>query len=196
MSRIINDAALDQLFRQARTHRSWTGEPVSDVVLQAAYDLARMAPTSANCSPMRVVFVRSPEAKERLKPALAQGNVEQTMKAPVTAIIGYDLQFYDLLPRLYPFADARSWFAGDDPLIRATAFRNGSLQGAYFIIAARAVGLDCGPMSGFDNAKVDETFFPDGRVKSNFLCNLGYGDGGRMKRRAPRLEFDEACTIL
>jgi 3-hydroxypropanoate dehydrogenase len=196
MSRIINDAALDQVFRQARTHRSWTSEPVSDVVLQAAYDLARMAPTSANCSPMRVLFVRSPEAKERLKPALSQGNVEQTMKAPVTAIIGYDLQFYDLLPRLYPFADARSWFAGDDQLVRATAFRNGSLQGAYFIIAARAVGLDCGPMSGFDNAKVDAAFFPDGRVKSNFLCNLGYGDGGRMLPRAPRLEFDEACTII
>jgi 3-hydroxypropanoate dehydrogenase len=196
MSRIINDAALDQVFRQARTHRSWTSEPVSDVVLQAAYDLARMAPTSANCSPMRVLFVRSPEAKERLKPALSQGNVEQTMKAPVTAIIGYDLQFYDLLPRLYPFADARSWFAGDDQLVRATAFRNGSLQGAYFIIAARAVGLDCGPMSGFDNAKVDAAFFPDGRVKSNFLCNLGYGDGGRMQPRAPRLEFDEACTII
>jgi 3-hydroxypropanoate dehydrogenase len=196
MSRIINDAALDQVFRQARTHRSWTSEPVSDVVLQAAYDLARMAPTSANCSPMRVLFVRSPEAKGRLKPALSQGNVEQTMKAPVTAIIGYDLQFYDLLPRLYPFADARSWFAGDDQLVRATAFRNGSLQGAYFIIAARAVGLDCGPMSGFDNAKVDAAFFPDGRVKSNFLCNLGYGDGGRMQPRAPRLEFDEACTII
>jgi 3-hydroxypropanoate dehydrogenase len=196
MSRIINDAALDQIFRQARTHRSWTGETVSDVVLQAAYDLARMAPTSANCSPMRVVFVKSIEAKERLKPALSKGNVEQTMKAPVTAIIGYDLQFYDLLPRLYPFADARSWFAGDDPLIRATAFRNGSLQGAYFIIAARAVGLDCGPMSGFDNAKVDAAFFSDGRAKSNFLCNLGYGDGGRMQSRAPRLEFDEACTII
>jgi 3-hydroxypropanoate dehydrogenase len=196
MSRIINDAALDQIFRQARTHRSWTGEPVSDVVLQAAYDLARMAPTSANCSPMRVLFVRSPESKKRLKPALSQGNVEQTMKAPVTAIIAYDLQFHDLLPRLYPFADARSWFAGDDELIRATAFRNGSLQGAYFIIAARAVGLDCGPMSGFDNAKVDAAFFPDGRVKSNFLCNLGYGDGGRMQPRAPRLEFDDVCKII
>jgi 3-hydroxypropanoate dehydrogenase len=196
MSRIINDAALDQIFRRARTHRSWTGEPVSDVVLQAAYDLARMAPTSANCSPMRVVFVRSAEAKERLRPALSQGNVEQTMKAPVTAIVGYDLQFYDLLPRLYPFADARSWFAGDDELIRATAFRNGSLQGGYFIIAARAVGLDCGPMSGFDNAKVDAAFFSDGSARSNFLCNLGYGDGARMQARAPRLEFDEACTIL
>jgi 3-hydroxypropanoate dehydrogenase len=196
MNRIVNDAALDQMFRQARTHRSWRGEPVSDVVLQAAYDLARMAPTSANCSPMRVLFVRSREAKERLKPALSEGNVEQTMKAPVTAIIGYDLRFYGLLPRLYPFADARSWFAGKDDLIRATAFRNGSLQGAYFIIAARAVGLDCGPMSGFDNAKVDAEFFADGGIESNFLCNLGYGDGQRTRPRAPRLEFDEACKIL
>jgi 3-hydroxypropanoate dehydrogenase len=196
MSRIISDAALDQIFRQARTHRSWTGEAVSDVVLQAAYDLARMAPTSANCSPMRVLFVKSPESKERLKPALSPGNVEQTMTAPVTAIIAYDLQFHDLLPRLHPYADARSWFAGNDGLIRSTAFRNGSLQGAYFIIAARAVGLDCGPMSGFDNPKVDAEFFPEGRVKSNFLCNLGYGDGRRIQPRAPRLEFDEACKII
>jgi 3-hydroxypropanoate dehydrogenase len=196
MSKIINDAALDQIFRQARTHRSWTNEPVSEVVLQAAYDLARMAPTSANCSPMRIVFVKSPEAKARLKPALSETNVEQTMKAPATAIIGYDLQFYDYLPRLHPYADARSWFVGKDELIRTNAFRNGSLQGAYFIIAARAVGLDCGPMSGFDNAKVDAEFFPDGRIKSNFLCNLGYGDGQRMRPRAPRLEFDETCQIL
>jgi 3-hydroxypropanoate dehydrogenase len=196
MNRIINDAALDQLYRQARTHRSWTGEPVSDVVLQAAYDLARMAPTSGNCCPMRVLFLRSREAKERLKPALSAGNLVQTMSAPVTAIIGYDLQFYDFLPRLYAAADARSWFVGDEALIRETAFRNGSLQGAYFILAARAVGLDCGPMSGFDNAKVDAEFFADGRIKSNFLCNLGYGDGGRMRPRDARLEFDEACKIL
>jgi 3-hydroxypropanoate dehydrogenase len=196
MNRIINDAALDQLYRQARTHRSWTGEPVSDVVLQAAYDLARMAPTSGNCCPMRVLFLRSREAKERLKPALSAGNLVQTMSAPVTAIIGYDLQFYDFLPRLYAAADARRWFVGDEALIRETAFRNGSLQGAYFILAARAVGLDCGPMSGFDNAKVDAEFFADGRIKSNFLCNLGYGDGGRMRPRDARLEFDEACKIL
>jgi 3-hydroxypropanoate dehydrogenase len=196
MNRIINDAALDQLYRQARTHRSWTGEPVSDVVLQAAYDLARMAPTSANCCPMRVLFLRSREARERLKPALSAGNLVQTMSAPVTAIIGYDLQFLDHLPRLFPQADAHSWFAGKEALIRETAFRNGSLQGAYFILAARAVGLDCGPMSGFDKAKVDAEFFPDGRIKSNFLCNLGYGDGARMRPRGPRLEFDEVCKIL
>jgi 3-hydroxypropanoate dehydrogenase len=196
MNRIINDAALDQLYRQARTHRSWTGEPVSDVVLQAAYDLARMAPTSGNCCPMRVLFLRSREARERLKPALSAGNLVQTMSAPVTAIIGYDLQFYDFLPRLYSAADARSWFVGDEALIRETAFRNGSLQGAYFILAARAVGLDCGPMFGFDKAKVDAEFFPDGRIKSNFLCNLGYGDGARIRPRDSRLEFDEACKIL
>ncbi|MGE0119781.1 MAG: malonic semialdehyde reductase [Dongiaceae bacterium] len=196
MSKIINDAALDQIFRQARTHRSWTDEPVSDVVLQAAYDLARMAPTSANCSPMRILFVRSAAAKERLKPALSAGNLDQTMKAPVTAVIGYDLQFYELLPRLHPFADARSWFVGNEEHIRTTALRNGSLQGAYFIIAARAVGLDCGPMSGFDNAKVDAEFFAGSSIRSNFLCNLGYGDGGRMRPRAPRLEFDEACEII
>jgi len=196
MSKIISDDALDQIYRQARTHRSWTDEPVSDVVLQAAYDLARMAPTSANCSPMRVLFLKSKAAKERLKPALSEGNMRQTMAAPVTAIFAYDLDFYEKLPRLYPFADARSWFAGSDDLIRNTAFRNGSLQGAYFIIAARAVGLDCGPMSGFDNAKVDGEFFPGGRIKSNFLCNIGHGDGANMKPRAPRLEFDEACTIL
>ena len=196
MSKIINDAALDQIFRHARTHRSWTGEPVSDVVLQAAYDLARMAPTSANCSPMRILFVKSPAAKERLKPALSKGNLDQTMTAPVTAIIGYDLQFYELLPRLHPFADARSWFVGNEEHIHTTALRNGSLQGAYFMIAARAVGLDCGPMSGFDNAKVDAEFFAGSSTRSNFLCNLGYGDGGRMRPRAPRLEFDEACKII
>jgi 3-hydroxypropanoate dehydrogenase len=155
-----------------------------------------MAPTSGNCCPMRVLFLRSREAKERLKPALSAGNLVQTMSAPVTAIIGYDLQFHDYLPRLYAASDARRWFVGSEALIRETAFRNGSLQGAYFILAARAVGLDCGPMSGFDNAKVDAEFFPDGRIKSNFLCNLGYGDGGRMRPRDARLEFDEACKIL
>ena len=196
MSKIISDDALDQVFRGARTHRSWTNQPVSDVVLQAAYDLARMAPTSANCSPMRVVFVKSRAAKERLRPALSQGNVEQTMAAPVTAIFAYDLKFYELLPRLYPSADARSWFAGNDELIRSTAFRNGALQGAYFIVAARAVGLDCGPMSGFDNAKVDAEFFPDGTVKSNFLINIGHGDPSKIFTRSPRWQFDEVCKFL
>jgi 3-hydroxypropanoate dehydrogenase len=195
-AKIVGDAALDRIFRQARTHRSWNGEGVSDVVLQAVYELARMPPTSANCSPMRVVFLRSREAKERLRPALIPGNVKQTMSAPVTAIVAHDMAFHDHLPRLWPFEDARKWFAGKPELIRETALRNGSLQGAYLMLAARALGLDCGPMSGFDNATVDAEFFPDGRFKSNFLCNLGYGDGADMRPRAPRLDFDEACRVL
>lgn len=192
----IDARSLDQLFLEAHTHRYWQPQPVEDKTLEAAYALARMAPTSANCSPMRIVFVKSPAAKERLKPALSQGNVRQTMAAPATAIIAHDMQFYDLLPRLYPVAAARSWFIGNQEAIKVTAFRNGSLQGAYFIIAARAVGLDCGPMSGFDNAKVDAEFFADGRWKSNFLCNLGYGDPAKLSPRTPRLEFAEACRIL
>jgi len=191
----IDPHSLDQLFLEAHTHRYWQPKPVEDATLEAAYAIARMAPTSANCSPMRVVFVKSPAAKERLRPALIESNVRQTMAAPATAIIAYDLEFYELLPRLYPPADARSWFVGKDQAIRETAFRNGSLQGAYFIIAARAVGLDCGPMSGFDNAKLDAAFFPDRRWKSNFLCNLGYGDPAKLSPRSPRLEFAEACRI-
>lgn len=197
MDQIVSDVALDRIFREARTFRHWTDKPVSDVVLQAVYDLARMAPTSANCSPMRVVFVRSPDAKERLRPALDPGNVRQTLSAPVTAIIAHDLEFYELLPRLYPEnPDARSWFAGKPEAIKASAFRNGSLQGAYFIIAARALGLDCGPMSGFSRTRVDAEFFPDGRIRSNFLCNLGYGDRSALQPRNPRLAFDEACAVL
>ena len=195
MGKTLSDAALDQLFRAARTHRSWTGEPVSEMVLVAVYDLARMAPTSGNCSPGRIVFVTSPEAKTRLEPALDAGNVAQTMSAPVTAIIAYDTEFYELMPRLNT-PKSRGWFAGKPDLIEETGFRNGSLQGAYLILAARALGLDCGPMSGFSRAKVDAEFFPDGKWKSNFLCNLGYGDGARMRPRNPRLEFDEACRIL
>lgn len=197
MDQILSDAALDRIFREARTLRHWTDKPVSDVVLQAAYDLAKMAPTSANCSPMRIAFAKSPDAKERLRPALDPGNVRQTMTAPVTAIIAYDLEFYELLPRLYlENPEARSWFAGKPAAFKGTAFRNGSLQGAYFILAARALGLDCGPMSGFDNAKVDAAFFPEGRIKSNFLCNLGYGDRSELAPRNPRLAFEEACSIL
>jgi 3-hydroxypropanoate dehydrogenase len=196
MAEGIEARALDRLFFAAHTHRYWLDRPVEDATLEAAYAIARMAPTSANCSPMRIAFAKSQAAKERLKPALIASNVRQTMSAPVTAIIAYDLEFYELLPRLYPPADARSWFVGNDKAIRETAFRNGSLQGAYFIVAARAVGLDCGPMSGFDNAKVDAAFFPDGRWKSNFLCNLGYGDPAKVSPRSPRLEFAEACRIL
>ncbi|MFQ5774128.1 MAG: malonic semialdehyde reductase [Kiloniellaceae bacterium] len=196
MSKILSDEGLDLLFREARTRSAWRDREVSDVLLEAVYDLAKMGPTSANCSPMRVLFVRSGEAKERLRPALAPGNVDKTMAAPATAIIGYDTRFYELLPRLFPHTEARAWFAGNEKLIQDTAFRNGSLQGAYLIMAARALGLDCGPMSGFDNEKVDHEFFPDGRVKSNFLCNLGYGDASTLPPRAPRLEFGEACQIV
>ena len=195
VNKILSDDGLDLVFRAARTHSHWLDGEVSDVLLEAIYDLAKMGPTSANCSPMRVVFVRSKAAKERLRPALAEGNVEKTMAAPATAIIGYDTRFLDHLPALYPHADAKSWFEGNDDLIQETAFRNGSLSGAYFILAARALGLDCGPMSGFDSDKVDAAFFPDGRVKSNFLCNLGYGDPGKLHPRSPRLDFADACRI-
>lgn len=193
---MLDDTALDILFREARTHKGWRKEPVDDATLRAAYDLARMGPTSANCSPMRVVFVRSPEAKAKLKPCLDRGNVEKTMAAPATAIVAHDLRFYEHLPRLFPFADARSWFEGNEAKIQETAFRNGTLQGAYLIVACRALGLDCGPMSGFDNAAVDKTFFAGGTVRSNFLCNIGRGDPAALPPRAPRLDFDEACAIV
>jgi len=192
----IDDPALDALFRDARTHNRFTGEVIGPDLLAAIWDLARMAPTSANCSPARIVFVVSPEAKERLKPALAEGNLKQTMNAPATAIIGHDMAFYDRLPELYPHTPARAWFVGNEDLIEATAFRNGTLQGAYFMLAARALGLDCGPMSGFDNAQVDAAFFADGTVRSNFLCNLGHGTGEGLHGRSPRLAFEDACSVL
>lgn len=195
MTKPLDAHALDQLFREARTHNAWFDRPVDETTLRAVWDLARMGPTSANCQPARIVFVVSRDAKERLKPALSEGNRDKTMKAPATAIIGYDLRFYDRLPEYYPQADARSWFVGHDALIEATAFRNGSLQGAYFILAARALGLDCGPMSGFDNAKVDAAFFAGTTIKSNFLCNLGYGDPKGVRPRNKRLPFDDACKI-
>ena len=196
MSEILNDAGLDLLFRDARTQNEWQDQEVSDVLLQAVFDLAKMAPTSANCSPMRVIFVKSRDAKEKLKPALLEGNVAKTMSAPVTAIVGYDIEFHEHLPKLFPHTDARSWFVGNDALIGQTAFRHGSLQGAYVILAARALGLDCGPMSGFDNAMVDAAFFPGGKVKSNFLCALGYGDTAGLFPRSPRFDFDDVCTIV
>ena len=195
MSARVADDALDLLFRNARTHNSWTDEPVPDAVLRQAYELARMAPTSANSSPMRIAFVRSKEAKERLRPALSQGNLEKTMKAPVTAIVAYDLEFYEQLPRLFS-AEARGWFAGSAEAIRTTAFRNGSLQGAYFMIAARMLGLDCGPMSGFDAAKVDGEFWAGTKVKTNFICNLGHGDPSKVMGRLPRFDFADACKLL
>lgn len=192
----INDEALDQIFRAAHTHNKWLDKPVSPALLMAIYDLMRMGPTASNTSPARIVFVTSPEAKARLKPHLSAGNVDKTMKAPATAIIAHDLKFAAQMPKLFP---ARPHLKDAFPEGEATAlhaFRNGTLQGGYFIIAARALGLDCGPMSGFDNAGVDAEFFPDGTVKSNFLCNLGYGDPAGVYPRNPRLSFDEACQIL
>jgi len=193
---MLSDDALDLLFRTARTHKVWLDRPVPDTLLRQAYDLARLGPTSANCCPARVLFAISREAKERLRPCLSAGNVDKTMQAPVTAIVGHALDFYEELPRLFPAADMRAIYVGKPELIATTALRNGSLQGAYLMLAARALGLDCGPMSGLDNAKVDAEFFPDGRTKSNFLCNLGYGDPGKLTPRGPRLSFDEACRVI
>jgi 3-hydroxypropanoate dehydrogenase len=191
-----SDSCLDLIFRNARTQNSWKPEAVAEELLRRVYDLAKMGPTSANCSPARFIFVTSKAAKEKLKPALIPGNVDKTMAAPMTAIIGYDTKFYDLLPELFPHADARSWFAGNEALSQETAFRNSSLQGAYLMIAARSLGLDCGPMSGFDQGKVNAAFWPDGRVKSNFICNIGYGDDKMIFPRSPRLSFERACQIL
>jgi 3-hydroxypropanoate dehydrogenase len=203
MAHPINDEALDQIFRTARTHTGWLNQPVSDDVLRHVYDLAKFGPTSANSSPMRIVFLRTPAGKERLRPALSPGNVDKTMAAPVTAIIAYDTQFYEHLPRLFPaMPGAKDMFAKNPAMAEVGGFRNGSMQGGYFIIAARSMGLDCGPMSGFDNAKVDQEFFAssDGGAmatwKSNFLCNLGYGDPAKLYPRNPRLEFDEACKLI
>lgn len=193
---MLADDGLDLLFRNARSHKAWLDRPVPDDLLRRVYDLARLGPTSANCSPMRVLFLTSRAAKERLRPALSPNNVDKTMQAPVTAVIGHDLEFHEQLPRLFPGADMRANFVGKPELIAATAFRNGTLQGAYLMLAARALGLDCGGMSGFDNARVDAEFFPDGRVKSNFLCNLGYGDPSKLTPRGPRLPFDEVCRII
>lgn len=192
----LDDRSLDIIFRAARTHNEWLDKPVSDQMLVQIYDLMKWAPTSANSSPARIVFVRSTEAKQRLLPAMAPGNADKTRAAPVTAIIAHDTEFHEKLPKLFPQADARSWFTGNQPLIDITAFRNGTLQGAYLILAARALGLDAGPMSGFDNTKVDKEFFPDGKVKSNFLINLGYGDHAKVFPRNPRLSFAEAAQIL
>jgi 3-hydroxypropanoate dehydrogenase len=192
----ISPEALDILFRNARTHITWLDKPVSDDLLRQIYDLMKWGPTSANCLPARILFLRTREAKERLRPALSPNNVDKTMQAPVTAILAYDLSFYEHLPRLFPNNPAaRGWFANSPQLAETTAFRNASLQGGYFILASRSLGLDCGPMSGFDNAKVDQEFFPP-TVKSNFLCNLGYGDPSKLFPRNPRLDFDEACQLL
>jgi 3-hydroxypropanoate dehydrogenase len=192
----VSKHCIDQIFREARTHNVWLPQPVSPDLLRQAYELSAFGPTSANSMPGRYVFLTTREAKERLRPALSAGNLEKTMAAPVTAIIAWDTEFHEKLPKLFPHRDMRSLFLGKPGLIEATAFRNGSLEGAYFILAARAVGLDCGPMSGFDNAKIDAEFFPDGKWKSNFLCNLGYGDATKLFPRSPRLSFEEACLLL
>jgi 3-hydroxypropanoate dehydrogenase len=210
MNTAPSNQMLDQLFREARTHNVWLDKPVSDDLLRELYAVLKWGPTSANSSPARFLFLRTREAKERLRPALAPGNVEKAMMAPVTVIIAYDLRFYEKMPKLFPHNPAmRDHFAQNPQLVETTARRNSSLQGAYLIMAARALGLDCGPMSGFDNAVVDEEFFgagkcvdceeeyfPAGHVKSNFLCNLGYGDRSKLFERSPRLSFSEACTLM
>jgi 3-hydroxypropanoate dehydrogenase len=197
MSRVLTNEDLDLIFRNARTHNVWLDKPVDDALLKQVYDLAKMGPTSANMCPMRIVFVKSREAKEKLKPALDAGNVDKTMKAPVTAIIAMDIHFYEKLPQLFPHADAKAWFKDlPDNVLEYIALRNGSLQGAYFMLAARSLGLDCGPMSGFNNAKVDAAFFAGTTVKSNFLCNLAYGDASKLYPRSPRLRFEEACQVV
>jgi len=192
----LDGAGLDLLFRGARTHRDWRPGAVDAATLKAVYELARMPPTSANSQPMRIAFVVSAEAKERLKPCLDKGNVEQTMQAPATAIVAYDRQFHAFMPKLRPGSRAGQRFAGDPEGAEAVARLSGTLQGGYFILAARALGLDVGPMGGFDAAKVEQAFFPDGRWRALFLCNLGRGDPAALGPRAPRLDFEEACTVL
>ena len=192
----MTDKLIDLMFLQGRTYSNWLDKPVDDEILEKAYDLAKMGPTSANSCPMRIAFVKSKECKEKLKPLLDESNVGKTMAAPVTAIIAYDLTFYNNLPKLFPHTDAKSWFVGNEERTQITAFRNSSLQGAYFILASRSLGLDCGPMSGFDNAGVDKAFFANSSIRSNFLCNLGYGDSSKLHPRNPRLTFDEVCKIL
>ena len=196
---MIDSAALDTLFHHARTHSAWTPQPVTDEDLQRVFDVMRWAPTSMNLQPARFVFLRTPEAKARIKPMLAPGNVDKTMAAPVVVIVAHDTDFHTHAPRLFPPAPgARAGFEGEEKRVARETFalRNGSLQGAYFIVAARACGLDCGPMSGFDNARVDAEFFPEGRVRSNFLINLGHGDPARVHPRLPRFAFDEVCQLL
>ncbi len=193
---MLDQTSLQTLFSNARSHNAWQDKPVADELLQQVYEQMKWGPTSANCSPARIVFVKSPEQKEKLLACMGAGNVDKTKAAPVTAIIGMDMAFYEQLPTLFPHADARAWFAGNQALIDATAFRNSSLQGAYLMLAARALGLDCGPMSGFDAAKVNAEFFPNSEVKVNFICNLGYGDVAGLFPRSPRMAFEQACKIV
>ena len=197
MTNVLSNEGQDLIFRSARSHSVWLAKPVDDPLLRQVYDLTKFGPTSANMCPLRIVFVKSKEAKERLKPALAEGNVTKVMTAPVTAILGMDIHFYEKLPQLFPHTDAKAWFKDlPENVLEYVALRNSSLQGAYFMLAARALGLDCGPMSGFDNAKVDAEFFAGTTVKSNFLCSLGYGDASKLHPRSPRLTFEEACHVI
>src|SRR5579862_783102 len=197
MNNVLNQEGQDLLFRRARSHSVWLDKPVDDGLLKQVYELMKFGPTSANMCPLRIMFVKSPEAKERLRPALDPGNVTKVMTAPVTVILGMEIHFYDKLPQLFPHVDARAWFKDlPENVLEYIALRNSSLQGAYFMLAARALGLDCGPMSGFDNAKVDAAFFAGTTVKSNFLCNLGHGDATKVHPRNPRLSFEEACQIV
>jgi 3-hydroxypropanoate dehydrogenase len=194
--RPLSAKVIEQLFLEARTHNAWLPKNVPTSMIHRLADTLKMAPTSANCSPARIVFVKGKRAKAKLEVCLAPGNVEKTKTAPLTALIGYDLEFYEQLPKLFPHADAKSWFVGNEALIQDTAFRNSSLQGAYLMMAARALGLDCGPMSGFDAAAVEKAFFPKRKIKINFICNLGYGDAKGLFPRSPRFDFDEFCTIV
>ena len=194
---VMSDVDMDLIFRTARSHSRWRDEPVDDALLLQVYDLMKWGPTSANTCPLRIIFVKSREAKEKLRPALDPGNVQKTMTAPVVAILGMDVHFYEKLPKLFPHADAKAWFKDrPEKVLEYVALRNSSLQGAYFMIAARALGLDCGPMSGFDNAVVDAMFFAGTTVKSNFLCGLGYGDLSKLHPRSPRLDFAESCQVV
>lgn len=195
MSEAVNQSALSSLFTAARTHNGWLEKPVSDDTLREIYDLLKMGPTSANCSPARFVFVRTPEGKEKLRPALSGGNLEKTLSAPVTAIVAWDNAFYDRLPELFPHSDARSWFTSSPEMAHETAFRNSAMQAAYLLFACRALGLDTGPMSGFDRSLVDATFFADSGYRSTLLVNIGYGDERKLFGRLPRLAFDDACQL-
>lgn len=192
---VLEKAGRDLLFYNARTHNGWQDVEVADSLLMQVYDMAKWGPTSMNCSPLRVVFVRSPEAKEKLRPCLSPGNVDKTMAAPACAILAYDMRFYDHMPRMFPVSDVKGMFEKSPEMTFDTAFRNGTLQAAYFIVAARALGLDCGPMSGFDKAKLDAAFFADSPFRSNFLCSLGYGNPDKLYPRGPRFQPDEVCTI-
>lgn len=196
MAAPIDEAALASLFLEARSHNAWQSKPVPEALLRRLVDVMKMGPTSANCSPARLIFVKSVAAKNRLRPLLSEGNVEKTMQAPVCVIIGHDMAFYEHLPKLFPHTDARSWFAGDAEKIAETAFRNATLQGAYLMLAARALGLDVGPMSGFDAKGVDKEFFSGTDIRSNFLCNLGYGDPKGLFARSPRFAFDDMAKIV